>query len=305
MKEIRKKTKNKELVVRKRVVAIIEKTLRVFGFDFSHDRYKEVIYEKDSYRSETEEKIKKYYDGFMYLLNNRKTPVTSEFLSKFYYLIKGIELDKEKSMLLASKYFYLNYLDEYLKALEFHLYVYQVLDDLEEYERTLLSVMLFNYCLVRGEIPCVHMVRKDLAKYIKYRDLYLIGKDKKLKEFMKKVILNSKFQNKCFTKKLKHLTLYDIKKVILEEKDRLKEEYSVISVMVFGSFDKGDYRIDSDIDLIVLIEEGIPLKQRREMIEKLSEYLSNRFNRYVDIHEIFRYLTDNFIKETKEITIIY
>jgi len=305
MKEIRSKTKNKELVVRKRVVAIIEKTLRVFGFDFSHDRYKEVIYEKDFPKSEVEEKLKRYYDGFMFLLNNRKTQVSSEFISRFYYLIKCEELDKEKSMFIASKYFYLNYLDEYLKALEFHLYVYQVLDNLEEYERTLISIMIFNYCLVRYEIPCIHMVRKDIARYIKYRDLYLIGKIDKLKAFMKKVILNAKFQDKDYTKKLKYITPYDIKKIILEEKERLKEEYGAISIMIFGSFLKGDYRIDSDIDLLVLMEEGIPLKKRREKIEGLSLYLEERFNRYVDIHEVFRYLTDNFIKETNEIKIIY
>lgn len=305
MKEIRSKTKNKELVVRKRVVAIIEKTLRVFGFDFSHDRYKEVIYEKDFPKSEVEEKLKRYYDGFMFLLNNRKTQVSSEFISRFYYLIKCEELDKEKSMFIASKYFYLNYLDEYLKALEFHLYVYQVLDNLEEYERTLISIMIFNYCLVRYEIPCIHMVRKDIARYIKYRDLYLIGKIDKLKVFMKEVILNAKFQDKDYTKKLKYITPYDIKKIILEEKERLKEEYGAISIMIFGSFLKDDYRIDSDIDLLVLMEEGIPLKKRREKIEGLSLYLEERFNRYVDIHEVFRYLTDNFIKETNEIKIIY
>lgn len=305
MKEIRSKTKNKELVVRKRVVAIIEKTLRVFGFDFSHDRYKEVIYEKDFPKSEVEEKLKRYYDGFMFLLNNRKTQVSSEFISRFYYLIKCEELDKEKSMFIASKYFYLNYLDEYLKALEFHLYVYQVLDNLEEYERTLISIMIFNYCLVRYEIPCIHMVRKDIARYIKYRDLYLIGKMDKLKIFMKEVILNAKFQDKDYTKKLKYITPYDIKKIILEEKERLKEEYGAISIMIFGSFLKDDYRIDSDIDLLVLMEEGIPLKKRREKIEGLSLYLEERFNRYVDIHEVFRYLTDNFIKETNEIKIIY
>jgi len=305
MKKIRCKTKNKELVVRKRVAAIIEKTLRVYGFDFSHDRYKEVIYENDSYRSETEEKIKRYYDGFMFLLNNKKTPITALFISRFYYLIKGEELDNEKAMLLASKYFYLNYLDEYLKALEFHLYAYLVLDNLEEYEKTLISIMLFNYSLVKDEIPCVHMVRKDLTRYIKYRDSYILGKTDKLKVFMKEVILNAKFQDKNFSKKLKYLTLYDIKQVLLEEKQRLKEEYSVISVMVFGSFLKGDYRMDSDIDLLVVMEEGIPLKKRREKIEGLSEYLKERFNRYVDIHEVFRYLTDNFINETKKVEIIY
>ena len=165
--------------------------------------------------------------------------------------------------------------------------------------------MIFNYSLVKDEIPCVHMVRKDLTRYIKYRDSYILGKTDKLKVFMKEVILNAKFQDKNFSKKLKYLTLYDIKQVLLEEKQRLKEEYSVISVMVFGSFLKGDYRMDSDIDLLVVMEEGIPLKKRREKIEGLSEYLKERFNRYVDIHEVFRYLTDNFINETKKVEIIY
>ena len=46
MEQIYEIVKNKELVVHKRVVTIIEKVLRAFNLDFNHDRYKQIIYDE-------------------------------------------------------------------------------------------------------------------------------------------------------------------------------------------------------------------------------------------------------------------
>ena len=305
MKEIYEIVKDKELVVHKRVVAIIEKVLRAFNLDFNHDRYKDIIYEKCNFNTDLEIKIKHYYDAFMFLVNNKKTAIMASFLSTFYYVITNEELDKDKGTKLASKYFYISDDDPLNKAIIFHLEFYKELSHLEEYERTLMSIMMFNYILVKFDIPLIHMVKKDVLKYIKYRDMYIEENKRYLYEFLKDLMIKNKYQEKSFYKNLKELSLYDIEKTILEEKDRLINEYKVESIMVFGSFYKGDYRMDSDIDLLVIMNEEMLYKDKLDKLKGLNEYLQNKFNRYVDIHEVFKELTDDFLKETNKIKIIY
>ena len=305
MKEIYNIVKDKELVVRKRVIAIIEKVLRALDLDFNHDRYKQIVYEQSDYNTDLEIRIKHYYDAFTFLLNNKKTAVMASFLSTFHYVITNEELDKEKGIRLASKYFYISDEDPLNKAIIFHIEFYKELNYLKEYERTLMSIMIFEYILVKNNIPLVHMVKKDVLRYIKYKDMYIEGNKRYLYEFLRDLIIKNKYQEKSFYKNLKELSLYDIEKTILEEKDRLINEYKVESIMVFGSFYKGDYRIDSDIDLLVIMNEEMSYKEKLDKLNRLSEYLQKKFNRYVDLHEVFKELTDDFLKETNKIKIIY
>ena len=71
MEQIYEIVKNKELVVHKRVVTIIEKVLRAFNLDFNHDRYKQIIYEQCNFNTDLEIKIKRYYDAYMFLLQTK------------------------------------------------------------------------------------------------------------------------------------------------------------------------------------------------------------------------------------------
>jgi predicted nucleotidyltransferase len=180
-----------------------------------------------------------------------------------------------------------------------------VLNDLNELERTLFAIMFLNFTLVHEGIPCIHMVTKDYERYFKYRRLYLEGKTEKIIEFIRLIILNGKYQSKDFYKKLKPLTLADIKKGIIEEKGVLVNDYKIKSMIIFGSFAKNDYRLDSDIDLLIMFEDGISLKERVQKVEDVKTLLFNKFNRYIDIHEIFKDLPDFILKETTEIITIY
>ena len=85
LKEIYNIVKDKELVVRKKIASIIEKMLRHLGYDFLHDRYKEIVYSESKCVTEEEHYIKNLYDGFIYLLNNKKTTITNNFLKKFLH----------------------------------------------------------------------------------------------------------------------------------------------------------------------------------------------------------------------------
>ena len=103
MKNLQEKTKNKELIVRKKVVNSIEKLIKHFGYDFRHDLYKEIVYMQKEIKTPLEERVKSYFDGYVYLLSNHKSPLKMSILTKFFYIVKQEELFKGKLMRISSK----------------------------------------------------------------------------------------------------------------------------------------------------------------------------------------------------------
>lgn len=305
MEKIYELVKDKELVVHKRIVSIIEKVLRAFDLDFNHDRYKKIIYDECEFNTPLELKIKRFYDGFIFLVNNKKTAILGSFLKRFYYLTTNIEMNDYISTDLASKFFYLSGSTSLEQAIIFHIDFYNVLSDLEEYERTLISIMILNYILLKNDIPLIHMVRREVIKYMEYRDMYISGEKKYLNEFIQSVISKNKYQDKSFYNKLKPLSLYEIEEILLSNKESIQKKFKVNKLMLFGSFFKGNYRFDSDIDLLIIFKEEISYEEKCLNVEGLKNYLYKIFNRYIDIHEIFYKLTDSFLTETNKVKIIF
>ena len=305
MEQIYEIVKDKELVVHKRIVAIIEKVLRAYDLDFNHDRFKQIIYDECEFNTNLEYSIKRYYDGFIFLVNNRKTAILASFLKRFYYLTTNKNFEDNAALNLASKYFYLSGHTALEKAIIFHIEFYKSMKDLEEYERTLLSIMILNYILVKNDIPLIHMARKDVIKYIQYRDLYINDDVTELNTFIRGMVEKNKYQDRSFYKKLKKITLYDIEEKILLNKERIQKEFKIDRMIVFGSFFKGDYRTDSDIDILVIFEDNLTYQDKVKNILNLKEYLFKLFNRYIDVHEVFYLLLDSFLMETNKAKIIF
>ena len=76
------KFKGKELFVRKMLASFIEKIFNYNGYDLEHDRIKKVLYAEDAFKSDDEEKIKRAYDAYIYLVSNVKSPLT-KYLIRF------------------------------------------------------------------------------------------------------------------------------------------------------------------------------------------------------------------------------
>jgi predicted nucleotidyltransferase len=64
-------------------------------------------------------------------------------------------------------------------------------------------------------------------------------------------------------------------------KDRLKREYHLTKIGVFGSVARDDYNLKSDIDLIVEFEENTP--DLYSIKQNLRNEIGNKFKRPVDI----------------------
>jgi predicted nucleotidyltransferase len=61
----------------------------------------------------------------------------------------------------------------------------------------------------------------------------------------------------------------------------LSETYHITKIGLFGSFAKDEQKEDSDVDLLIDIEEGTP--NIHDLKLSLKKYLSNAFGRNVDL----------------------
>ncbi len=73
-------------------------------------------------------------------------------------------------------------------------------------------------------------------------------------------------------------TLEEIKTTLTKHKEKLKQNYKVKKIGIFGSYARGEQKEDSDVDLVVEFEKPIGLK----FIE-LSDYIEKALGKKVDI----------------------
>ncbi len=302
MEKIRSIVKDKELIVRKRVVNFLEKIFKYLGYEFRHDNYKEVAYGEKCFLTPLEERAKSYIDAFYYLLANKRGVLTSKVLRKFLYLIKEEEIDRNVLKRISSYYFYLEKENEIKKAIMFSVFIYEQLNFLNHEERLVISLMLLNYSLVQDNIPCIQLVMKDLEKYEELRDK---KEYESMYEFMYEIIKNNKFQEKTYYENLRPLAIANLKRKILKDKKMLINKYKIKSIYIFGSFSKGTQRIDSDIDMALRLSSDLEEKEKEQILKELKEYFYKAFKRYVDVHELMDIVHEDFIEEAVDIIKIY
>jgi len=73
--------------------------------------------------------------------------------------------------------------------------------------------------------------------------------------------------------------LVNIKQILEENKDRLRNEYNVKEIGIFGSYVRDEQKENSDLDILVDFEKPIGLFKFME----LEEYLSNLLNIKIDL----------------------
>ncbi len=299
MEEIYQLTQNKRIFVRKRIGAFLEKALRYCGYDFDHDVFKKVIYSEDTYKTPVEEKIKCYYDAYMYLLSNDKTVISRSLWKRFYYLFMEEELEPFMATKLACKYFRIRHLAPIEQAIEYHLFVYQEFKQLKDEERFMLSLLIFNFILVRNRIPCIQIFRCDFKKYEPAREEYFKGNKSRMLDLILTILKKNPYMEKSYYKNLKQFSLEDILQFVNRKKVEFQTEYHMKGLWVHGSFAKRKERIDSDIDLLVELSLDLNYQQRQEILNEIKKVFFDEFQRMIDIHELIEYLDDEILKEMK------
>lgn len=287
---------DKELIVRKRIASFLEKLLQYLGYDFRHDTFKGIVYGETDSRTPQENRIKNYFDAYVYLLSNRKTAFTKDMLRRFFYIMSGKVADECLLLRTVSKFYHLADLPPLEKAIEFHVFAYENTAELGRELQLVCSLMLFNYTLVSRDVPTVQWFNSELEEYERCRDKFLQGDKSPLYGFMFNIIGKSKFQDKSYYQNLVKLTLKDVYTRILQDKDMLIEKYNVENISIFGSFAKGIQRMDSDIDMTVTLSDHLTFDEKDAIVKEIAKHYFGVFNRHIDITEIGKYVCDEFVR---------
>lgn len=76
-------------------------------------------------------------------------------------------------------------------------------------------------------------------------------------------------------------TLAEIKQILQTQKPYLKEKYGVIEVGVFGSYVRGEQRPDSDLDILIELED--PPRISLLGLVNMQNYLSDLLGLEIDL----------------------
>ncbi len=296
---------NKELLVRKRLTSFLEKLMKYCGYDIDHDVFKKIMYIEEAYMTDSEAMIKHYFDAYLYLLNNRKNSLTKAILNRFFYIVDGKEPDQSMVMQISSEAFHLSDLPPIEQATRFHMEAQKCMKNIGNERQLILSLMFFNYILVKHDIPTIHFLYADMEKYELCRQKYFESSGLSMIEFMFEAIKKSKFQNKSYYENLVPLNHKDICETLRKDKDMLINKYQVKSMSLFGSFVKRTQRIDSDIDILVAFSQDLTYDEKVEIKEKLSKHYFDIFHRFIDFTEVTDYVNDALIDVVRKFKKIY
>ena len=71
----------------------------------------------------------------------------------------------------------------------------------------------------------------------------------------------------------------EIKKIVAEEKDEIRQQYKAEIKAIFGSYARGDFHADSDLDLLVDLDAGANLLD----LVGLEQFLEDKLGCKVDV----------------------
>ena len=95
-------------------------------------------------------------------------------------------------------------------------------------------------------------------------------------------------------------TLDEIKSILREHKQELRQKYGVKETGLFGSYVRGEQKVTSDIDIVADFEEPISLLE----LVRVEIYLSEILNAKVDLiprEDIREELKESILKETVKV----
>ena len=71
----------------------------------------------------------------------------------------------------------------------------------------------------------------------------------------------------------------ELKKIVAEEKDEIRQQYKAEIKAIFGSYARGDFHADSDLDLLIDVDAGATLLD----LAGLQQFLEDRLGCRVDV----------------------
>jgi len=254
------------------------------GKEFSYYLYKRIAYQTQVPTNDKERKYLCFNQAYKYLLehaqeSNKETIIKTFFQMLFGHniLIEGIENIFDTS-------------DIKIRSFE-DLCDYQVTISsrlpFSKQDNMMVSLMIFNVHLLKNGYRTIKITTTKFADYLTLYDEYRNDNCDSFYKFFIDLYNSLPFHNKNFYSQLYALSPDDITKILADDQDYLKNHYHFTSMSLFGSFLDGDYRIDSDIDLFVIVEQGLTYVQKETLVQEFKNHYQSIFHRYLDLKEEF------------------
>ena len=134
-------------------------------------------------------------------------------LNKFIFLIVNHEVDKSLLIKITSQYFSLRF--DLHEIILNHLLLLQELTSFTDFDKLFISLSIFNYSLLKLNIPTLKFSSKNLQEYEELKKDYFLKKNKKIFAYLSNLI-NNPCQNKSYYQNLKPITLTNLKNQLLK-----------------------------------------------------------------------------------------
>ena len=105
------------------------------------------------------------------------------------------------------------------------------------------------------------------------------------------------YPDESYYQNLKMITKEEIINYLILNKELIRNKFQIKHLYLFGSFSKGTERIDSDIDLVVIFENGLMYEEKINHINIFKKEILKEFNRYGDITEYVHQLIKDEIHQ--------
>lgn len=296
----------KETLVRKRTVNFVEKIFDYLKYDFRHDTLKGVLYSEDGYVTKLEMKFKMTYDSFLYLIFNRKNQLSVYILNTFFQILLNHKMDETLALKICNRFYFLYDETPIDKAILFSLFVYNELKMLDYEDLLIITLIMFNYCLVSSNIPCVQFYKIDIKKYFDLLEEYNNTKKiNKIYDFVVELFHKQTYQDKSHYKNNFELNIKDVFSFLYSNRNEIKDKYKINNIYLYGSFAKAKNRLDSDFDFIISFNLDLLVEEKDKVKLEFSQYIYSNFFRYCDIHELSNYMMDEELIKNKKIKKIF
>ena len=231
--------------------------------------------------------LKGLYKAHKFILNTDIKHYNPLVLNVLYNLTFNKNLDKELRInLIKFDNFNEDLVDSIINLIKY----IHIEDDYERYIFSYIIIVYLIYCKINKLYRFSNSFFKKLYEVVNQTKNYDILK-KHLQIEMEKEI----FPDPNYFDNLKEIKPDEIKTFLKDNQELFKEKYKINNIYLYGSFIKGTYRIDSDIDIAGVFIEDISYEEKLECAQNIKRLIFKTFNRYGDFMEYSPLLLKNEI----------
>lgn len=259
----------------KEFVRIVKNTHILKSNNIPYEKIKKIILAIDKPMSNEELHIKNFSDTFLYLLRNINTSFNTNLIIKTYYILTNQILNEKISKKIVEEYYLYNDESPHFKAIKIHECIIKNIypSNIE------MAIMFANYVMIQDKRRPLIVSPSFFERYKKI----ILNTNVSIKEkqllFIELEVPYKRNRNNVKPVDCKEMCmkLFQMKKSI--------ESFGVQKLYIFGSVAKRENTVNSDLDLLVKMNENIYNFEKRMCQIELNKFLEKNLNIDVDVVE--------------------